>query len=193
MIPVWLSLAYTALTGLVLAVYWVRYGWRNYLWFSDVALIGMVPALWLESAYLTSLFAAGMLLPELFWNVSFFVQLASGRRMSGLTDYMFERERPLFLRALSLFHVVLPAVMLYLLARLGYDRSAFPAVLLVGWSVLLASYFLADPAKNINWVRGLGARPQTRLPPPIYLALAMAAYPLLVFWPTHRLLIAVFG
>lgn len=191
MIPLWLKLAYTALTAWILAVYWVRYGWRNYLWFSDVALIGLVPALWLESAFLASMMSVGVLLPELLWNVSFFVQLLTGRRVSGLTDYMFERDRALYLRALSLFHVVLPAVLLYLLLRLGYEPAAFPAMVLLGWAVLLASYHLTEPDKNINWVRQLGATPQRRLSAPLYLAAVMIAYPLLVFLPAH--LILAFG
>lgn len=29
----------------------VRYGWRDFLWFSDIALVATVVALWLESAY----------------------------------------------------------------------------------------------------------------------------------------------
>lgn len=188
MIPAWVQLAYTAMALTVLGVYWVRYGWRNYLWFSDVALIGLVPALLLESAYIASMMAVGVLVLEVFWNVSFFVQLLTGRRVSGLTDYMFERERPLYLRALSLFHVVLPPVMYLLLSRLGYDGSALPGMVLLGWAVLLASYFLTDPASNINWVRGLGSAPQTRLPAPLFLGLMLLAYPLLVFLPAHLLL-----
>ncbi len=193
MIPLWLKFAYTAMAVLVLAVYWVRYGWRNYLWFSDVALIGLVPALWLEDAFLASVLSVGVFLPEVLWNVSFFVQLLTGQRVSGLTDYMFERDRPLWLRGLSLFHVVLLPVMVLLLARLGYDPRALPAMVLLGWAVLLASYGLTDPAKNINWVRGLGNDPQTRMSARRYLALVLLAYPLLVFLPTHVLLRLLFA
>ena len=42
------------------------------------------------------------------------------RRITGLTDYMFERERPLILRGLSLFHVPLPLVLLWMIAAYGY-------------------------------------------------------------------------
>lgn len=193
MIPLWLKLAYTALAAFVLAVYWVRYGWRNYLWFSDVALILLVPALWLENAFLASVLSVGVFLPEVLWNVSFFVQLLTGKRVSGLTDYMFERERSLFLRGLSLFHVVLLPVMVLLLARLGYDPRALPAMVLLGWAVLLASYALTEPEKNINWVRGLGNTPQTRMPARRYFALVLLAYPLLIFLPTHALLRLLFA
>lgn len=187
MIPLWLKVAYSAMVVLVLAAYWFRYGPRNYLWFSDVALIGLVPALWLESAWIASMMAVGMLALELFWNLSFFGQLLSGHRISGLTDYMFEHERPLWLRALSLFHVVVPAVMLYMLWLLGYDAGAWWVMVLLAWVVLPLSYQVATPRENINWVLGLG-RVQTRLPPPVFLCLLMLLYPLLVHLPSHLLL-----
>ncbi len=191
MIPLWVQIAYTAMAALVLPVYWVRYGWRNYLWFSDVALIGMLPALLLESAFLVSMLAVGMLALELLWNVSFFTQLLTGWGLSGLTDYMFEARRPLYLRALSLFHVVVPAAMIFALLRLDYDPSAFPAMIVLSWVVLLATYLLTDPEDNINWVRKLGARPPTKLSPRQYLAALMVGFPLLVHLPTHLVLSAL--
>ena len=71
-IPLWTKLAYTGMVAVILPVYAVRYGWRNYLWFSDIALVATAVALWLESALLASMMAVGVLLPELLWNVSFF-------------------------------------------------------------------------------------------------------------------------
>jgi hypothetical protein len=187
-IPLWLKLGYTAMALLVLVPYWFRYGPRNYLWFSDVALILLVPALWLESAWLASTVAVGMLALELFWNLSFAGRLLGPRWSTGLTDYMFEGARPLWLRGLSLFHIVVPAVTLYLLLRLGYDPRALPTMLLLGWPVLLASYRFADPRENLNWVLGLGTRPQTRIAPRHFLLLMLAGYPLLVWLPSHLLL-----
>lgn len=184
MIPLWLKIAYTAMAVLVLVVYWFRYGPKNYLWFSDVALVGLVPALWLESAFLASMLAVGMLALELFWNLCFFGQLLTGHRISGLTDYMFERERPLWLRALSLFHVVVPAVMIHLLIVLGYDAGAWWAMVLLAWLVIPASYPLATPRENINWVLGFGGV-QTWMRPWRFVLLLMLLYPLLVFLPSH--------
>jgi hypothetical protein len=57
---------------------------------------------------------------ELGWNLDFLV----GGRLTGLAAYMFDRRMPLHLRSLSLFHVALPPLLLWLLRRLGYDRRA---------------------------------------------------------------------
>lgn len=192
MIPLWLKLAYTLVATVILAVYFVRYGLRNFLWFSDIALIVTGVALWLESALLGSMMAVGVLLPEIVWNAGFFGGLFTGKPIRGLVGYMFDRDKPRYLRALSLFHVVLPPVLVWLVWRLGYDADAWLAQTALAWIVLPLTYALTDPADNINWVFGPLGKPQDRLPPLIYLGLLMLALTLVVYLPTHLLLRAVF-
>lgn len=192
-IPFWIKIAYTGLLAVVLPVYAKCYGWRNFLWFSDIALIATGIALWLESPLLVSMMAVGVLLPELLWNVSYFARLLFGWNVSGLAGYMFDRKKPRFLRALSLFHVVLPVVMLWLLGRLGYDPRALYAQTLLAWVVLPVTYAVVRPNdENINWVYGLDRR-QKRLPPLVYLALVMLAFPVGLYLPTHFALSALFA
>lgn len=192
MIPLWIKLAYTAMAVLVLVVYWVRYGPRNFLWFSDVALFLLVPALWLESALIASVVAVGTLALELFWNLDFAARLLFGHRSKGLTGYMFEAERPLWLRGLSLFHVPLPAVTVYLVWVLGYDPHALPAMLVLGWGVLVATWRWTAPADNVNWIHGLGGGPRTERAPLGNLLRLMLAFPLLVWLPSHLALAWLF-
>ena len=187
------KIAYTAFVLLVAVIWWRHYSWRNFLWFSDIAFIGAVPALWLESAVIASVLAVAVLLPEVLWNVDFVARLLTRRRITGLTDYMFEPERPKLLRGLSLFHVPLPLVLLWLVREYGYDAS----VGLVGAMVLAAvvlpwSRAVSTPERNINWTYGLGARRST-LPPVRFVALLYAAFVVLVFVPTHWLLQALYG
>jgi hypothetical protein len=189
----WVKIVYTAMLAVILPVYWRYYGWRNYLWFSDIALIGTGVALWLESPLLVSTMAVGVLLPELLWNVSFFGRLLLGAHATDLAGYMFDPRKPRFLRALSLFHVVLPIVMLWMLHRLGYDSRALVAQTVVAWIVLPLTYAVLRPGdENINWVLGFGKR-QERLPPLVYLALLMLAFPASIYIPTHWALNAIFG
>ena len=58
------KIAYTAFVLLVAVIWWRHYSWRNFLWFSDIAFIGAVPALWLESSAIASVLAVAVLLPE---------------------------------------------------------------------------------------------------------------------------------
>ena len=192
MIPLWLKLLYTAMTVLIVVVYFVQYGPRNFLWFSDIALLLTGVALWLESPLLASMMAVGVLVPELVWNAGFWGGLLMGRPLGGLADYMFDRDKPRYLRALSLFHVVLPPLLVGLVWRLGYDPDAWLAQTLLAWIVLPVTYALTDPEDNINWVYGPLGEPQQRVPPLVYLALLMLALALLVYFPTHLLLQAVF-
>ncbi|MGH8631636.1 MAG: hypothetical protein ACREU7_12860 [Burkholderiales bacterium] len=193
MIPLWLKIGYTAIVVVIVAVYLLRYGPGNLLWLSDLGLILAVPTLWLESALLASMLAVGLLLPELLWISSFFGRVITGRRIYGLTDYMFERERPLYLRALSLFHVPLPLLLVWLVHRLGYDPMGLPAFTVIGSIALLMSYRLTDHKENVNRVFGPGNEPQKRVAPLAYLGLLMVAFPLLIYLPTHLALAYFFG
>jgi hypothetical protein len=136
--------------------------------------------------------AVGVLLPEVLWNISFFARLLVGVRVSGLADYMFDGKIPLWIRSLSLFHIPLPAVLLWMLHTLGYDSRALPAQTALAWVILPLTYAVTDPKENINWVFGPGGQPQRRLPPRLYLALVLILFPLLVYVPTHFLLRALF-
>lgn len=193
MISVEFKLAYTAFVAVVLVLWLKHYGWRNLLWFSDIALIGAVPALWLESAPMASVLAVAVLGPEVAWNVDFLLRLLTRRRVIGLTEYMFEAARPLELRLLSLFHVPLPLVILWMLAAYGYTAAvALPGAVLLAAIVLPASRVFGSPEANINWSYG-PARVQKRLAPVTYVALLFAGFVLVVFTPTHLLLLRWFA
>jgi len=193
MIPLWLKMAYTVVAAVTLAVYFVKIGLKNYLWFSDIALILTGVALWLESPLLAGMMAVGVLLPEIVWNASFFGELLTGKPIGGVVGYMFDQDQPRYLRALSLFHVFLPVLLVWLVWRLGYAPEAWVAQTALAWIVLPLTYGLTDPEDNINWVYGPLGEPQKRVPPLVYLALLMLALALLVYLPTHLLLRTVFG
>jgi len=183
-----IKIAYTLFLAVLVPVYWAHYGPRNFLWFSDIALLGAGVAIWLESPLLASMMMLAVLLPECAWNLDFFGRLLTGHRMFGMSAYMFERARPRFIRALSLFHVPLPVSLVWLVHRLGYDRRAWLGQSLLALVVLPVTYWLTDPAENVNWVHGLGA-PQRRLPPWLYLALLIVAFALVLYLPPQLLFV----
>lgn len=193
MIPLWVKIAYTAGALAILVIYWFRLGWQNYLWFSDIALIVTIPAMWLESGFLASMMAVGVLLPETVWNVSFFGRLLTGRRFSGLTDYMFDPDFPRRIKALSLFHVPLPIVLFWLVMELGYQPWALAAQTLLAWVVLPVSWLLTDPDRNINWVHAPLFPALGSLSPGRYRAFLMVAVPVIGFLPSHALLYLLFA
>lgn len=188
MMPIWIKIAYTAFVIVTVVVYFRKYGPGNFLWFSDIALITMVPALWLQSRFLASMMAVGTLVPEIFWNISFFARIITGKRMSGLTDYMFDPKYPLYLRALSLFHIFLPALMIWMVAKFGYAPNAWFAQTVLALIVLPLSYLLTDVRENVNRVHGPGRKPQKLMPPMVYVGLLMILFPVAIYLPTHFML-----
>jgi len=83
--------------------------------------------------------------------------------------------------------------MLWMLHRLGYDPRALPAQTALAWVILPLTYAVTKPEDNINWVYGPGARPQRQISPPLYLAFVLILFPLIVYVPTHLLLLAALG
>ena len=192
-IPLAVKLAYTAFMAVLVPVYWTNYGPTNFLYFCDVALFLTLAAVWSESALLASMAAVGIVLPQLVW-VADFVAGLGGVKLLGMTAYMFDEKRSLFLRGLSLFHGWLPFLLLFLVKRLGYDKRAFPAWWVLAWALMLFCFaFMPAPTPNpgtapvnINYVHGMSdTEPQSWMPPLAWLATLMAGLPALLYFPTH--------
>ncbi len=194
-LPLALKLAYVAFLGVLTPVYWVAHGPINFLWFSNIALFLTCVAVWRESALLASMMALSVVLFELGWTLGFFTRLFTGVELFGLTGYMFDPSLSRFVRGLSLYHLALPPLLLWLLYRLGYDKRALPAQTALAWAVLIVVYFVSDPEGNENWVFGPGedGEPQKWMPAPLWLAMLMAAFPLLIYLPGHLLFQRWFG
>ena len=187
-IPLWLKLAYTAWVAVWAPVYLVHNGPDNFLWMCDVANLVMAVAIWRESPLLFSSQAAGVLLVQVIWAVDFLGRLFFGVHPVGGTEYMFNGAEALFPRLLSLFHLVMPPLLVWGLMRLGYDRRGWLLQTAIMWVVLPVTFLLTGPDVNINWVWGPFGKIQHVMPPWLYLLVNMAAYPLLLFLPTHALL-----
>ncbi len=191
-VPMWMKIISVSLLCILLPIYSVKWGFANFLWFSDISLIATTIAICTENALLASMMAAGVLIPETVWNVDFFGRLLIGFKTSGLSDYMFNTYYPLWLRLLSLFHVPLPIALIWLLYRLGYDRRAPIAQTILCWIVLPLSWLLGTDGANINWVYQLGPNPQKITSPLRYLGLMMLVFPVVFYFPTHLVLSLIF-
>ncbi len=188
-LPLWIKLVYTLFVAVLVPIYLKHYGAANFLWFSDVALLGMVPGLWAENPLIVSTLTVAVALPEALWNLDFFARLLTGRAPLGMATYMFDPTLPRYLRGLSLFHVVLPVLLVGTLMWIGYDPRALLAQTILGTLLFVVCYTLTKPAENINWVFGPGSKPQRWLPPVVYVAMLIVGFPLVVYWPTHLVLV----
>lgn len=195
-IPLTLKVLYSAFVAVLVPVYATSYGWANFLYFCDVALLMTLVAIWREDRLLVSMAAVGILAPQMLWLADYGAHFA-GSKITGMTDYMFDAGKSYFLRGLSLFHGWLPLLLIWLVARLGYDRRAFAGWTVLSTVLLLVCYLLMpgpDPnagnaAVNINYVFGLSdAAAQTWVHPLVWLAGLIAGLPLLLYLPAHLVL-----
>jgi len=198
LVPFWLKLSYTAFMAVWVPVYWFYYGPTNFVYFCDTCLFLTLVAIWTENALLASMGAVGLLVPQFLWCIDFGAELL-GLHLTGLTGYMFDSHRSLFLRALSLFHGWLPFLLIFLVLRLGYDRRALKTWTVLSVLLCLIAFFLLPPAGahlsdpllplNVNLVCGFDdAHPQTWMPPGAYLVVWMGALFALAYVPTDLIL-----
>jgi hypothetical protein len=184
-IPSPVKLAYLAWMALWVPLYWRSNGPSNFLWLCDFANFAILAALVAESALLASSQLVGVLFIQLLWTVDFLTALVSGRHPIGGTEYMFDGASPLWLRALSLFHIWTLPLLVWLVRRLGYDARGWK--LQTGFAALLfpAGMLLGTRAQNLNWMWAPFGVAQTLLPPALFVVVAVAIASFALFWTAH--------
>ncbi len=181
------TIALTIFTVFLVVVYWQQYGPQNFLWLSDIGLFLTVLALWLHSSLLISIAVIAILPLELIWLVDYLYRALTGKDLLNIVDYMFDRQLPKWLRALSLFHIVTPLIWIGCLLAWGYNPNALLYAVVMVWLAFIASYFLTDPALSINWVYVPRVRQWRKVPTFLWLIILVVGYPLVVILPMHFL------
>jgi hypothetical protein len=187
-IPLWLKLLWTAWVLVWVPIYYREYGVQNFLFFCDLGNLFITVALWRESPLLFSWQATGLLLFQTLYTIDLASVLVSGRHLIGGTEYMFDVNVPLWIRLLSLFHVVVPPLLLWVIWRLGYDSRGWKHQTLTAWMVVPINYFWR-PQFDVNWARGPFFHEQHAMPGLLYLLLYLITIPAVVYFPTHRFLL----
>lgn len=191
-VPLAVKLAATVFVAVLVPVYWQANGFLHFLWISDVALFATIATLWRESRLLNSMTVLLALPFESVWMVDFIWQLLSGTPFIGVTDYMFDPQEPLHMRGLSLFHIPVPLLWIWMLFRWGYDPRAFRPMIGFFPVLILATYGLTEPYKNINWAFTPEAQDWEWISQPLWIALYLLLVPLFWLWPMHALLKRLF-
>jgi hypothetical protein len=183
-VPLWMKIAWSVWVLVWTPVYWHQYGAQNFLYFCDLGNILVAVGLWLESSLIFSWQVCGLLLFQTLYTVDLLGAVVSGRHFIGGTEFMFDPHVALFVRLLSLFHVAMPALLLWGIWRLGYDKRGWKLQTITVWIVVPINYFWR-PQFDVNWARGPFFREQHVVPGLVYLAGYLILVPLLVYWPTH--------
>ena len=191
-IPDWLRWAALIWLLIWFPAYWRTWGAANFLQLCDLAVILTSIGLWRNSALLISSQAISSLLIDLVWALDAGWRFFLGRHLIGGTEYLFDRHYPAWVRLLSLFHVLLPLLLLWALGRIGYHRRGFRLQCAIAFLSLLACRF-TSPQKNMNFAFRDPFLHRPWGPPPIHLAISFLVLAIAVYLPTHLLLRKLFA
>jgi hypothetical protein len=189
--PNWLRWAALAWMLVWLPAYWRTWGPSNFLQLCDIAVILTCLGLWTGNRLLLSSQALSSLVVDFVWVLDACWRLITGRSLLGGTDYLFDARYPLWVRLLSLFHVIMPPLLLWLLHRAGYDPRALPLQSLIALLAFAASRFTL-PAKNMNYAFTDPFLHRAWGPPPLHVAISVLFMVIVVYLPTHLVLQTLF-
>jgi hypothetical protein len=182
-----LRLAAAVWLVLFVAAYGWAYGAANFIRLCDVAVILTCLGIMTGSALLVSSQAVSSLIVDLAWDLDLLWHLLFGRKLIGGTEYMWDGHYPLWVRLMSLFHVVWPTLLIAVLRRRGYDPRGLPLQCGIAALVLVASRFIL-PDENLNYAYLDPFFNRSWGPAPLHLALTFVVLVAVVYWPTHAAL-----
>lgn len=183
-LPEWIR--WGALVWLVfwMAVYWRYWGAANFLHLCDIAVIVTCIGLWSNNARLLSSQAVGSLVVDAIWTLDAGWRFFLGRHLTGGTEYLFDARYPLWIRLLTLFHLVTPLLLLWALYRMGYDRRGW--VLQSGIAVAaFAGARFTPPELNINFAFSDPFFNRAWGPAPMHVAISALVLIVIAYLPTH--------
>jgi hypothetical protein len=189
--PAWVR--WTALIWLCvwLTIYLKFWGPTTFFFLCDIAVILTCVGLFTGNALLLSSQAVSSLVIDTAWMLDIATKLIFNRHLIGGTDYFFDPNYPLWVRLFSLFHVVMPFVLIYAVRRTGYDRRALSLQFVIATVTMIASRF-ADPYKNINFVFADPIVHRQWGPVPIHVFAMLAGLTIVIYTPTHAVLSRIF-
>lgn len=151
-IPLLFKWVYLLFVALMIPVYWDFYGPGNFLWLSDIVFFLCFLAVIFESSLLASMAAVGGMFFEILWLVDFIISVLFNVTTLKMSGYMFDPDIPVFIRAISLFHVGLPFLFYWLIVKLGYNRNAWKYQTFLSCFFIIAVWAFTPPEENINLV-----------------------------------------
>jgi hypothetical protein len=142
----WLALAWLAV---YLPSYTLAYGLANFLFLCNLTVFLVAIGIWTCDRLLLSSQAVAILVVGVLWTVDFASRLVTGSHPIGGTEYMWEPQWPLFTRVLSLYHVILPVLLVVVLRRIGYDRRGYLLQSAIALGGVIVGRLLG-PELNVN-------------------------------------------
>ncbi|HXX20479.1 MAG TPA: hypothetical protein VEJ46_13830 [Candidatus Acidoferrum sp.] len=184
----WISVAWFALW---FPTYWRTWGGANFVHMCDVAVILTCIGMWTNSALLISSQAVGALIVDAAWALDAFWILVVHHPLIGGNEYLLDDHYAVWIRLLTLFHLVMPGLLLWGVYRFGYDRRGWLLQCAIALPVFIAARF-TPPTKNIDFAFADPFFRRAWGPAPTHVLVIWLFMVLVVYLPTHLLLRRVF-
>jgi hypothetical protein len=184
-----LSIRWGALLWLAfwLVVYWRSWGPLNFLHVCDIAEILACIGFAANNALLISSQAVASLFVDAAWAFDAGSTALTGHHFASGIGYLFDPSHALWVRLLSLFHLVLPVLLVWAVHRLGYDRRGFLLQLGIALPAFIASRF-GPAAQNINYAFADPFFNRSWGPAPVHILVIFLFMLVVVYLPAHLIL-----
>jgi hypothetical protein len=132
--------------------YWQAYGASHFLQLCNIGVL-LTCLAWLtrSALWLSTQWLAAPLIAVL-WLADVASTLLVGQPLHGGTLYLWDASIPWPARALSIYHVFLPLVLLHTLRITGYDHRALVVQSTLAIVVMAISGIIATPQNNLNYL-----------------------------------------
>lgn len=189
-----MQVAVIAWLAIYVPVYASAYGGWHFLQLCDLSVLLACLGVLTRSRLLLSAQALGAPAIALLWLADLGWSAATGHYLHGGTAYLWNEAVPAAARVLSIFHLVLPLLLLFCLWRNGYDRRALLLQAAISAVVIAVSRLWLPPVDNLNYVNAWpGGGVLLRGVPGAHAVASWLVLCLAIYLPTHLLLQRLFA
>jgi len=189
--PAWVRWASVAWLAIWIPAYWRTWGAVNFLHLCDIAVILTCAGLLWSNSLLLSSQAVSSILADLLWDLDASWRLLTGHHLTGGTEYMWNARFALWVRLISLFHVVWPILLIWSLKRVGYDKRGWKLQSAIAAGAIIAGRF-CNPALNVNFAYIDPLFHHALGPALVHMMAIWAALVVVFYLPTHLVLKRLF-
>lgn len=168
------------------------------LWYSSSGLLLMSIALILRSPALISVMFCALFALELSWTLDFIIRIFSGKSPLGITNYLFEPEFGKKDFLMSMYHLLIPAALLYaILKTKRIFRYSWAGAAIYLSTISLLTFIFADLSSDVNCVhtpdrcKGFLSPIITVVPYPFHILASILFVTILIFIPTNYMLLKI--
>lgn len=185
--PIWMR--WTALVWFALwfPIYWRTWGAANFIHLCDVAMILTCIGMWTNSALLISSQAVGALIVDIVWSLDAASRIFFYHALFPGNEYLMDAHYPLWIRSLTVFHVVLPLLLLWGVYLMGYHRGGWALQSAIALPVFIIARF-TKPDTNVDFAFSDPFLHRSWSPAALYVFVAWLFMVLVVYLPTHLVL-----